>query len=37
MLILLSNEGKLPVKGLYYASKVAAKLAVVLGKPFERA
>jgi hypothetical protein len=37
MIILLTNEGKLPVKGLYYASKIAARLAVFMGRPIEKA
>jgi hypothetical protein len=37
MVILLTNEGKLPIKGLYYASKIAARLAVFLGRSIERA
>ena len=37
MIILLTNEGKLPIKGLYYASKIAARLAVYLGRSIERA
>ena len=37
MIILLSNEGKLSVKALYYASKTAARLAVLMGRPIERA
>lgn len=36
MIILLTNEGKLPVKGLYYASKIAARLAVYMGRPIEK-
>jgi hypothetical protein len=37
MIILLTNEGKLPVKGLYYASKIAARLSVHLGRSIEKA
>ena len=29
----MSNEGKISVKGLYYASKTSGRLGVVLGKP----
>lgn len=36
MIILLTNEGKLPVKGLYYASKIAARLAVYMGRPIDK-
>jgi|LakMenE18May11ns_1017448.scaffolds.fasta_scaffold9418237_1 hypothetical protein len=34
MAILLTNEGKLPIKALYYCSKIAARLSIVLGKSF---
>jgi hypothetical protein len=37
MVILLTNEGKLPIKGLYYASKIAARLSVFMGRSIERA
>jgi hypothetical protein len=37
MVILLTNEGKLPIKGLYYASKIAARLAVFMGRSIEKA
>ena len=36
MIIILNNEGKLPVKGLYFASKISALLGIFLGKPFEK-
>jgi hypothetical protein len=29
----MNNEGKLSDKGLYYSSKISARLGVVLGKP----
>jgi hypothetical protein len=34
MIILLTNEGKLPIKALYYCSKISARLSIVLGKSF---
>jgi hypothetical protein len=34
--LLTHSEGKLPVKALYYASKVAARIWVFLRKPIER-
>ena len=36
MIIIINNEGKLSVKGLYYASKISALLGVFLNKPFEK-
>jgi hypothetical protein len=34
--LLTHSEGKLPVKALYYASKVAARIWVFLRKPIQR-